>query len=191
MSKIVVNLLPNEIVIERVKLAKLANINRLSIGILVALVVLSAGIFSLRFTQNGEVVHITQSLAAEEQKITSLKDKESQVIVLKQRLGDISKLNKGDEKITDMMNLIVGATPIDVEITDVAISKEGNVTVTFSSPSNEKIEELIDNLLTQGGEIGLLSKINLEGVSLGKDGIYRFGMRITTPVGSTSTAKNG
>ncbi|MDO8429127.1 MAG: hypothetical protein Q7S88_00675 [Candidatus Daviesbacteria bacterium] len=179
MNRIKVNLLPAEILIERKKSLKLTLLNKLSISMLVILLFLASASLALRFTQSEKFKNINENLVFAEGKVTSLKGKEAKVVALKQRLRSIDTLLSADSKIREIFDLAVSSSS-GVDILDVSISKNGNMTISFSSDNLEGIEGLIINMINKGREKNLISEIFLEGLTLGKDGFYKFELRVTT-----------
>jgi hypothetical protein len=77
-----------------------------------------------------------------------------------------------------MLSLIIYLTPADVVLYDASVDKNGTVTASFSSKSLSSIETLISNLSSQEKNSNLISKVDLDGISLGKDSIYRFALKV-------------
>lgn len=177
-QKLLVNLLPQEILIERRQSSKLALVNKLSILTLLILVFFTSATLGLRFTQNQELKLNQTNLARAENRVRGLKDKETSIVALKQRLTSIQGLIGGDNKIKGIFNLVIFLTPEDVQITEATVDKNGSMSLSMTTPSLQSLETLIDNLGTKEKNSGMISKVDMDGLSLGKDGLYRFSLKV-------------
>jgi len=189
MNKISINLLPREVLLERIQSTKLSLVNKLSIGVLVIVIFLTVGVLILRVNQNNKNKEVMEQKKVAENKVSSLSSRESAIYALKNRLDTISEKLGTDEKVKTMFNLIVYLTPPDVTLTDVAVDKNGSITAAFTSASLAGIDKLFSSLSSKDTNLDLISKLDLSGVSLGKDSTYRFSLRIIGKNTSTSTKK--
>ncbi len=178
-TKLVVNLLPNEILLQRRQSSKLALINKISVAALVSLIFFASATLGLRISQNMSLKNAEQNLAYAKEKVSSFQDKEAAAVVLKQRLSQIKTLMGADSKITTIFNLIVYLTPVDVQITEASVDKNGSMIMTLTTSSLPSLETLISSLGNKEKNSDLVSKVELQGLSLGKDSIYRMVLKIT------------
>lgn len=178
MNKISINLLPQAVLQERIQSTKFSLVNKISIGILIAIILLTATILLLRINQNQESNQVNNEVKIAEDKIISLHDKEAVVFALKNRLDAISSKLGSDEKVKSMFNLIVYLTPPDVVLYDATVDKKGTITASFTSSSLTSINKLFSTLSNKETNFNLISSIDLSGISLGKDSIFRFSLRI-------------
>lgn len=179
MGGILINLLPKEIILQKEKNSKLVFINRLSIGMLVALVFFTSTTGALRILQNSELEEAKKGLAYATERVSGLKSKEEKMFILKERLGLITTLIEGDVKRKEIFNLVVYLTPPEMQISEALVDRNGQLTATFSSPSLSAVQTLIGNLSDKEKNSGLVSKVSLEGLSLGKDSTYRFTLKVS------------
>lgn len=177
-SGILVNLLPTEELQKRKHSVRLALINKISIGILAALIFFTSAAFALRLSQNFELQNAQIGLARAEAQVTNLKGKEEQAFILKERLAAISNLLGGDSKRKAIFNLVVFLTPTDILISEASVDRGGNMNLSLKSPTISSIETLISNLGNKEKNADLIAKVSLEGLSLGKDSIYHFSLKI-------------
>ncbi len=180
MSKISINLLPHEVLLERLQSSKTILINRISIGVLIIVIIVTAIILILKISQNREVEQVNNQTKVAEDKVIAEKSKEETVYALKNRLNSIQSLFNSDKKVKDMFNLVVFLTPPKVILYDFAVDKNGTVVASFRSNSLSAISTLFDDLGNKEKNSNLISKIDLDGISLGKESTYRFSLRISS-----------
>lgn len=176
--KLSVNLLPQEILIERIQSSKLSLINNISIALLIVVILLTSATLGLRFTQNLELKAAQDNLVQAENKITSFKDKEVTLLSLKQRVASIQGLIGGDDKIKSIFNLVIFLTPADIQITEATVDKNGAMSLSLSTRNISSLESLILSLGDKEKNSGLIAKVDMDGLSLGRDGLFRFALKI-------------
>ena len=177
MPGISVNLLPKDVILQRRQNSKLSIVNRLSVGLLITLVFFTSATLAVRIMQRTQLQNVQQGLVYAQEKVQNLSGKEEQVIILKNRLDAIGSLMGGDSKRKEVFNTVIHLTPLDLQVIEVLVDKNGIMTISFSGSSLPSIKELLANLSNK--ENGLdPAKINLEGLSLGKDSVYRFTLKI-------------
>lgn len=180
MNKISINLLPQEIIFQRKQSSKLTLINRVSVAALVVMVFFASATLVLRLSQTGNLKKAEKNLAYAENKVSSLKYKESQLLMLKSRLASIQSIMDSDAKRKAVFNLVIYLTPPDVQISDIAVDKNGGLSVMMSTQSLYSIDALIASLSDKERSGGLISKIDMDGLSLGKNSTYRFSLKISS-----------
>ena len=178
-NKLVVNLLPIEILLQRKQSSKLVLINRFSIVSLVALVFLASAALGLRISQNMALESAKQNFVMASEKVDSLREKEEDILVLKQRLGVIKTLFEADTKITGIFNLVIFLTPQDMRIANTTVDKNGNMIISLVATNLASVETLISNLGDKERNSDLISSVNLQGLSLNNGTDYRFTLNIT------------
>lgn len=178
MNKLSINLLPQQVLLERVQSSKLSFVNRLSVGVLILIIVVTTGVILFRINQNNENNKITDSVKAAEDKVTALSAKETTAFALKNRMDAISSKIGSDDKVKQMFSLIVYLTPPDVNLFDASVDKNGSVVASFTSSSLAGIDKLFTSLSNKETNFGLVSAVSLNGISLGKDAVYHFALRI-------------
>lgn len=176
--KIDLNLLPKAHFQDQKKISTIWLINKLSIGLLVVLVFLTGAVLSLRTIQRFELQKESQVVKEAEAKVSTFQDKEGQLIFLKQRLDTINNLLNGDIKRKALFSLLIFLTPDDISYSDISIGRDGSTIVSASSPTLQSIDTLLNNLSNKEKNAGAISKIDLDGLTLGKDSIYRFSIKL-------------
>lgn len=177
-NKISINLLPHEVLIERIQSHKTNFVNKISIGVLVVVIFVTAIVATFRLLQNNEITRINSQISVAEQNLVAERSKEETINALKNRLSSIQKLLGSDEKIKAMFNLIAFLTPPEITMSDTTVDKNGTVTASFSSKSLVSIESFFTNLGSKEKNSSLVSKVDLDGISLGKDSMYHFALKV-------------
>lgn len=177
-TRIIVNLLPSEILMERKQSYKILLINKISIAALLVLIFFASATFGLRIYQGMEFKNVQDNLVYAEGKVASLQDKEGQLLTLKQRLEQIQKLLEGDNKRKGIFNLLIFLVPSEIQISEMSVDKNGEANISLTSSQISSITTLFSNLSSKEKNGGLISKVELQGLSLGRDGVYRFALRI-------------
>lgn len=175
--KILVNLLPPDVVLMQKEAGKLSLVNKFSIGALLLLVFMTAGTFAIRLVQGSDINQTNQSVVLAESRIADLKDREGYAVVLKNRLNSIENLTTDTRKV-NAFNSIVSVAPADAQIALLSLDKDGVLVMTVSSASLNALESMLRNLGEASKGNGLISKVELENLSKGRDGIYRYSLRV-------------
>lgn len=173
-----VNLLPTEIMLQRQQSFRLTLSTKLSIAALVLLIFFTSLTLTLRIFQNSQIEKAKKNEVVAQGKIDSLRSKEDQLILLKTRLSSIKSLMGVDNRRKAIFNLVVFLTPSDTQISDVTVDKDGKMVMSLTSPTLASIDSLISSLGNQEKNSDLISKVDMEGLSLGKDLVYRFALEI-------------
>lgn len=176
--KLSVNLLPQEILLERVQSSKLSLINKLSVVFLMILIFLTSATLGLRFTQNLELKSTKDNLVRAEGRIADSQNKEMALLTLKQRLASIQGLMGGDTKIKNIFNLVIFLTPADIQVTEATVDKSGAMSLSMSTANLFSLESLVASLGDKEKSSGLIAKVDMDGLSLGRDGLFRFALKI-------------
>lgn len=179
MNNIAINLLPQEILFQRRQGSKLTLINKFSIGALLVMVFFASATLVLRLTQSGNLKKAEANLTYAENRIQNLKYKEGQFWLLKDRIRLIQAILDSDAKRKAMFNLIIFLTPPDVQISDIAVDKNGGLSVMMSTQSLYSIDALIASLADQDRSGDLVGKADMDGLTLGKNSTYRFSLKIS------------
>lgn len=177
-TKIHVNLLPSEVLFERIQSSKLVFINKVSVGVLLVLIFITSATIALRLSQGTELKEVKEDVVKAETMAAGLQTRSSKLSSLKSRLGSIKTLLEADAKRRAIFNLVIYLIPADVTVSEVVVDAGGVMTVSLSSSSLSSIETLISNLSSKDKNSDLISRINLETLSLGGEMSYRMTLRL-------------
>ncbi len=177
-GSLLINLLPPEIIMMDKQAHKLNLANRFSVAMLLGLVALTSAVFGIRFFQNTTISNKNQGIVFAENKISSLKDKEGYAVFLKQRLGSIENLLKDNKKV-DIFSILSSLAPVDHQLNLVTVEKNGVMVISGSTASIVSLEGFLATLQSKDKTGDLVSKIEVENLAKGRDGLYRYSLRIT------------
>lgn len=181
MDKVDINLLPTEVSVAQRKQAKFGRVQIISIGILFILILTASISVAFRIVQSQKQERLGEEVGILEEKVSRFKDKEATLVVLKNRITAIIQLLGGDRLQTAMFNLITDRIPANVTITTISVDRAGNVLVSLLAPDSNSLEQTLVEL-TSGEAFEKISKINIESLSSGKDGVYRMNMKIVSKI---------
>ena len=180
MNSININLLPREVVERQRKNAGLGFLNKISIIVLVVMVFFASVTLSIRLLQKLNLQTANQNLVLAQSKVGSLGDRETQLVLLKEYLSSYKTLSSADEKKKAVFSLVAFLAPSDVQFNDIGISRDGNTVISASSTSLTSIDKLMNDLTDKQKNADLVARVDVDGLSLGKDSVYRFGLKIIT-----------
>lgn len=178
MSSLTVNLLPPDVLLEQEHRTKLSLINKISVSVLVLLTFFTSATLTLRIAQSAELTKTKDNFAYAQERITTFKDKEEQLVILKRRLGTMQSLVGSDAKKKSLFNLILFLTPLNMQISDIAIEKKGTVSLSVETSSLESVEKFVADLGNKEKNSDLISKVDLDSFSSGRNGIYYLSLKI-------------
>lgn len=180
MNKISINLLPKEVLLQRAHSSKFALVNKISIGMLVTVILITTGVMLIKISQNREIEQINNEVKLAEDNVIAQKSKEETLLALKNRLSSIQTLLGSDEKVKAMFNLIVFLIPPEIDLHDATVDKNGTIIASFNSKSLSAIDALFSSLSNKETNLNLVSSVDLDGISMGKGSTYRFALKIAS-----------
>ena len=114
-----------------------------------------------------------------EDKVSTFKDKEATLVVLKNRISVISQLINKVNIQSAMFNLVTEKLPTSATITSISVDRARNVLISLLLPNSSALEQTLSNLA--GDDVfEKVNKIDIEGLSIGKDQIYRINLKLLT-----------
>ncbi len=178
MAKISINLLPPEIMVEELKNAKFYRIQFIGIAIVLAMVFLASLTVALGILQSHSLAVIQATLAQEEQKVSDLKDTQTYLFFLKNRLDVINQYLGTSSAQSSMYKLLDKLIPTSALINAITIDKAGGVILLATVPDALVLDDLVSNLTTQETNEGKISQVSIETLNRGRDGFYRISLKI-------------
>lgn len=176
--KIAINLLPIEFRAQELKSAKFYKIQTVGILTILLMIFLASLTITLRILQGQKISQIKQQLTLSEQKITSLKDTQASLFLLKNRLGTISQYLDLPSNQSQMYQLITKLLPESVSLSSISIDKSGGVLLSAIASDGNALDDLITNLTSKETNQDKISQVSVESVNRGRDGIYRISLKI-------------
>ena len=177
MTRISINLLPNETAIAEQKRQKVKFVQTISVVAFLIVVFLTSVTVALRILQNQNLAQVKDQTQQEEAKVASFKDKESDLVFLKDRLRLIQDLKALPSKARQSYRLIIEQIPVGVTVSGISVDASGNLVLTAVIPSKSAFSQLFANLTSQN-VTSAVTKINIDSLSRGRDGVYRMSIKI-------------
>lgn len=175
-----INLLPSEYLSEEIKSAKFYKIQTIGVSIILITIFLASLTVALRILQSSNISAVQSRLNESEGKILALKDRQSSLVLLKNRISAISQNLGVVSKQNSMYILLEELIPKGVSITSQAIDKEGNAQVAGLVSDSDTLDSLIFALTSTERNQGKISKVSIESLSRGRDGFFRISLKINS-----------
>lgn len=180
MVKLSINLLPAEYAVAYSSSERFQKIQRIGIGILVLLIFFSSLTFALSLMQNSNILQAKANLQTAESVVGQFKSQEESLVLLKDRLNNLQRISSTPSRSNTMYNLIASLMPTSIVPTLIVTDTFGNISLTIVTVSSTDIDDFITILTDPQKNQGLVSKVYIESLSRGKDGIYRVNLKIYT-----------
>ena len=178
--KFSINLLPAEYAVAYSSNVRFQKIQRIGIGILILLIFLSSLTFALSIFQNSNILQANNSLQAAESVVSQFKSQEESLVLLKDRLNNLQRISSTPSRSNIMYNLINVLMPASLTPTLIVTDTFGNNSLTVVTTNSTDVDNFILTLIDPQKNQGLISKVNVESLSRGKDGVYRVNLKIFT-----------
>lgn len=178
MAKIVINLLPPEIITQELKKARFYRIQFIGIVIILIMVFLTSLAVALRILQNRNISVAKAQLSEKEERVSGLKDTQASLLLLKNRLAVINKYMGVPSKPSSLYRLIDQLIPVTISVSSVSIGKTGDITLSVLAADSANLDDLINNLIVKDNNKGQISQVSLESLSRGRDGLYRVSLSL-------------
>jgi len=171
MEKINLNLLPEEFLIEKRLGSKRSLYLRISIIIFVTALILTSTILLLRLTQSQSLSSLESELEGSKTNIAGLKENETAVFMLKNRLDKITQISSKDSVPVQGYNLISSIVPAGASVTSFSMMKDNLITTTVETTDTTVLDELFTKLLNPEVNNGQITTVKLENIRLQGDKI--------------------
>ena len=178
MPRIAINLLPIEFRVQELKRAKFYKIQAFGVVTILLVVFLSSLTIALRILQSQNISQIQNKLTQSEQRIADLKSIQGSLFLLKNRLTVINQYLEIPSKQVQMYKLIAELLPATVSVGSIFVDKGGEILILAVVPDSVSLDHLITNLISKESNQDKISKVSLENISRGKDGIYRLSLKV-------------
>ncbi|MCL4367044.1 hypothetical protein M1563_02655 [Patescibacteria group bacterium] len=180
MNKLAVNLLPTDLLEEKKQNLKFDLLRKVSFGVLVFVVILGGATVALRLTQQSALNSANDRVSNDQNQVLAMSDKDSQAWLIKDRLTSIEGILGGDQKRKQIYSLIMNLLPPGMQVTDLSLDKSNNLIISLNTTSLADMDALFHDLADQSKNQNLISLVDFDGLSMGKDNVYRFTLKIKT-----------
>lgn len=166
MEKINLNLLPEEFLVEKKLGSKRALYLRISIIVFVTSLILTSTLLLFRLTQSQSLSSLEGELEGTKTSIGGLKENETAIFMLKNRLDKITQLSSKDSVPVAGYNLISGIVPPGANLTSFSMMKDNLITTTVETTDTTVLDELFTKLLNPEVNNGQITTVKLENIRL-------------------------
>lgn len=180
MNSININLIPQKVIQQEKRLGGLTFLNKISVAALIVMVFFGSITFGVRLLQRFNLQGANENLALAQSRVESLGDRDLQLALLKEYLSSITSISTLDEKRKAVFSLVIFLAPADIQFSDVNIGRDGNTVISASSTSLISIDKLLSDLVSPEKNAGIITKVDIDGLAYGKEGIYHFGLKVVT-----------
>lgn len=177
-ARISINLLPPEFLAEDIKRIKFVKIQTIGIGVILVMIFLASLTVALRILQSFSISQIQGKLGQIEEKVSSLKNRQASLVLLKNRLATIDKY-LGEASIQNSMyTLLDKLIPENIAVTSLSVDKSGNATIIAGVPDSATLDNLMSNLILPDRNEGKIKRVLIESLNRGRDGFYRLSLKV-------------
>ena len=180
MAKITINLLPLEFREQDLKNAKFYKIQFAGVITILIMIFLASLTVALRILQSQSISQIQNQLSQSEQRISSLKSTQAYLFLIKGRLTTINQYLGSPSLQSQNYKIINKLLPPSVSVSSMSIDRGGEISISAYAPDGNSVDSLITNLVSKEINEDKITKVSLENINRGKDGIYRLSLRIRT-----------
>lgn len=178
MDKLRINLIPPEIKERAKKDAKRLLVNKISVGFLGLLILVTAGILGIVVYQKASLGQVSSSIEQEKNKINSFRDTEAVLKLLKNRVDTINQFTENRYKQGEIFNLITGLFPQGVQLESLQINKTAKVVVSGQTPDTDSLQQFFNNLTDPKTNEGKITSVKVENLNKTQLGGIRFDLTI-------------
>ncbi len=178
MANISINLLPQEVRDQNLKNTKFLKIQTLGVFSILIMFFLASLTIALRIFQNNSIVQAKNEVAQSQQRVSGLKDTESSLYLLKNRLSTIGNYLGTSSNSTQAYYLISKLLPNSVTVSSLSIDKSSDILMILNVPNGEILDAVITNLTSKETNEDKISEVSIDNINRGKDGIYRLSLKV-------------
>lgn len=177
-NRISINLLPAEFLAEELRRVKFIKVQIIGIGVVLLMIFLASLTVALRILQSYNISQVQNKLGQVEEKVSSLKNKQASLILLKNRLSTIDTYLGTPSIQNTMYTLLERLIPQSIVVTSLSVDKEGNTTIITVVPDAQTLDNLMSNLISPDINEGKIKQVSIESLNRGRGGVYRLSFKI-------------
>ena len=173
-----INLLPAEFLAAQKEAQKFRKIQFISVSVLVLLVFLASLTIGLRVLQTQRVNAAQISLDGSSAKVSAQKQKEAQLVILKDRLTSLRKLITNPSKQLETFNIVSILMPSQVVVNSISVDPNGNITLSLITADISALQSFIDKLMSKEINEGKISKIEISSIVRSREAVYKVDLKV-------------
>lgn len=175
-----VNLLPKleaEVLARQKKFRKIQLFGTTVVVILFFLVSIT---FALAFIQNFRLKKSEANLKHAKEQVEQFKSKEISLLVLKDRLKEIDRLQSKPSKQALLYKLLNNIVPASIRINVINIDRNSNGDLISTAQDVKAVDLFLNDLLDKQKNEDLIKSLSLDNFSRNRDGIYRIALKLNS-----------
>ncbi len=173
-----INLLPPELAGASKKKQKNVLISQISIGVLIAMIILTTSVLGFTFAQTQISKKSQEKVTVAASEVTALKPNEEVVAVVKNRIGGISSILFQDSLQSQAFNLIYALTPKEVTLLSFTVDKGGKIGLSGETQSLPSLDAFFIALTDPTKHEGKISSVKVESLNRRLGGKIRFDLTV-------------
>lgn len=177
-----INLLPPEFASQDLKQKRFYKLQIFGVAVIIVMVFLSSLTVSLRILQSQKIGQVQNELTAAEQKVSSQRDKEASLAVLKNRLSVINQYINTPSKQVSMYTLVNKLIPNSIVIATLVVDRSGSVILTAIAPDSQILDSFLTDLTNKEKNQDKIGQLEIDGLSRGRDNSFRLSLKIKPKV---------
>lgn len=177
-EKILINLLPQEFTKASQQQAKYYKLRLVAIISLMLIVFLTSTTIALRILQNRQVEAAKFTLEAAQTQVSQFKQTEVSLVVLKDRLNNISQIITTSSKQNAMYSLINSLIPPSISVDSITIDRTGNTVLSVSGREAAVLDDFISNLSDNSKNESKIASVEINNFSRSRESLYRLSIKI-------------
>src|SRR3989344_2597364 len=173
-----INLLPKQ---EAEVLARQRRFKRLQLygTIIIAILFFLVSVtFGLAIIQNTRLKQAESGLDQAKNELEQFKSKEASLLVLKDRVKEISRVKSEPSKSSLMFAMISELLYPSISLSIINVDKNSNAKLVLTSANIEDLDNFLNDLLDKQKNESLVSSVTVDNFSRGKDGTYRVALKL-------------
>ncbi len=182
MDRISINLLPIDLKENKKLLYKKKLVNLISSITVVILIVVTGILVILSVIQNSQVGKEETDISRLENTLSSLKEKEASVVILKKRLASISQVIKHKYPQTDSFLLVSSLLPENVTLQNFVAEQPNTVTLQGIAANAASLQHFFDNLTDPKINEGKITKTVISNLNRGNSPQLNFDLEVSVKV---------
>jgi len=139
---------------------------------------LAIAVVALGLFQSRSLSQLATQASASETQVSAQKDKEIDLVILKNRAQIIGNILKAGSKFPLIYTKINSLLPQSTIVSGFDLNRSGVLVLSLIIPDKNGLNQLFDNL-TAGEKVTGVQNIDVDTLGRGKDGIYRTTLKLT------------
>lgn len=177
MEKIAINLLPQEFSQKQKEQKRLRKLQAICASIVLLMIFLASLTLGLRTIQLSEFQKVAAAGKEAENGVSTFKDKEASLTVLKNRAILLAQIKSFPSKASYSFEEILKLTPVEVLVTSSSVDRNGTILLSTIAPSSDSLGKMLANFLSDEGS-KTFKEVDIESLSGARDGVFRANFKI-------------